>query len=198
MKWILRQIFERVARGASTALRVVFADRTAWQAHQGEPDVTIVFRTSSAERRTVLFGYVGFFEAYFDGDVEIEGDRAVGRLMQMAFSGAYRYRANPLLLAKRTYLDDETTTKISRGRRPLASSRQTHDRTPQGRPGWVASWCAALTSEGPLPGRPDRREPAIQPQAHRGVSSNAVHRLLGSLAAQATAATAPRILSEPA
>jgi hypothetical protein len=69
MKWTLRQIFERVARGASTALRVGFADCTTWRAHQGEPDVTIVFRTSSAERQTVLLGYVGFFEACFDGDV---------------------------------------------------------------------------------------------------------------------------------
>jgi cyclopropane-fatty-acyl-phospholipid synthase len=105
MKWILRQIFERVVRGASTVLRVVFADRTVWQALHGEPDVIIVFRTSSAERRTVLLGYVGFFEAYFDGDVDIDGVRAVGQLMRMAFSGAYRYRANPLLLAKRTYLE---------------------------------------------------------------------------------------------
>ena len=105
MKWTLQQIFERVAPGASAALRVVFADCTAWQADQGEPDVTIVFRTSSAERRTVLLGYVGFFEAYFDGDVDIDGRRAVGRLMRMAFSGAYRYRANPLLLAKRKNLE---------------------------------------------------------------------------------------------
>ena len=30
--------------GASTALRVVFVDRTAWQARQGEPDVMIVYR----------------------------------------------------------------------------------------------------------------------------------------------------------
>ena len=30
--------------GASTALRVVVADRTARQAHQGEPDVMIVYR----------------------------------------------------------------------------------------------------------------------------------------------------------
>ena len=105
LKWILRQIFERVARGASTALRVVFADGTDWQAHQGKPDVTIVFRTSSAERRTVLLGYVGFFEAYFDGDVDIDGKRAVGQLMRMAFSGAYRYRANPLLVAKRKHLE---------------------------------------------------------------------------------------------
>jgi cyclopropane-fatty-acyl-phospholipid synthase len=103
MKWILRRIFERVARGPSTVLRVVFADGTGWQAHHGEPDVTVVFRTPSAERRAVLLGYVGFFEAYFEGDVEIDGDRPVSLLMRMAFSGAYRYRANPLLLAKRRY-----------------------------------------------------------------------------------------------
>jgi hypothetical protein len=44
MKWILRQIFQRVGRGASTALLVVFVDRTDRQAHQGEPDVMIVYR----------------------------------------------------------------------------------------------------------------------------------------------------------
>src|SRR4029079_4324433 len=74
MKWILRQIFERVAQGASTVLRVVFADCTIWQPLQGEPEVIIVFRTSAAERRTVLLGYVGFFEAYFAVDVDIDGE----------------------------------------------------------------------------------------------------------------------------
>jgi hypothetical protein len=105
MKWILRQIFERVAGRTSTVLRVVFADRTVWQVLQGEPDVTIVFHTMGAECRTVLLGYVGFFEAYFDGDVDIDGERGVGILMRMAFAGAYHYRANPLLLAKRRYLE---------------------------------------------------------------------------------------------
>ena len=85
MKWVLREIFERVARGQSAVLRVVFADSTAWQGRPGEPEITILFRTRAAERRTVLLGYVGFFEAYFDGDINILGDRAVGGLMRMAF-----------------------------------------------------------------------------------------------------------------
>jgi cyclopropane-fatty-acyl-phospholipid synthase len=101
----LCQIFERIARGQSAILRVVFADRTAWQSREGEPDVTIVFHTRLAARRMVLLGYVGFFEAHFDGDVDIIGDRAVARLIRMAFSGAYHYRTNPLLLAKRKYLE---------------------------------------------------------------------------------------------
>jgi cyclopropane-fatty-acyl-phospholipid synthase len=53
----------------------------------------------------LLLGYVGFFEAHFDGDVDIIGDRPVGRLMRMAFDGAYRYRANPLLVVKRRWLE---------------------------------------------------------------------------------------------
>jgi cyclopropane-fatty-acyl-phospholipid synthase len=105
MNWILRQIFERVTGRTSTVLRVVFANRTVWQVLQGEPDVSIAFHTMAAECRTVLLGYVWFFEAYLDGDVAIEGERAVGRLMRMAFAGAYHYRANPLLLAKRRYLE---------------------------------------------------------------------------------------------
>jgi cyclopropane-fatty-acyl-phospholipid synthase len=105
MTWVLRQIFERVARGQSVVLRVEFADRTAWQPLPGEPVVIIAFRTQAAERRTALFGYVGFFEAYFDGAVEIIGDCAIGQLMRMAFSSEYRYRANPLLVAKRRWLE---------------------------------------------------------------------------------------------
>ena len=104
MKWVLKQIFERVARGQSAILRVVFADRSFWQDHPGEPEVTILFRTQTAEHRTILLGYVGFFEAYFNGDIDMFGNRAVGQLMRMAFSAAYRYRANPLLLVKRHYL----------------------------------------------------------------------------------------------
>src|SRR6516162_7648849 len=71
MKWFLQEIFERVARGQSAVLRVVFADGAAWQSRPGRPEVTILFRKRAAERRTVLLGYVGFFEAYFDGAINI-------------------------------------------------------------------------------------------------------------------------------
>jgi cyclopropane-fatty-acyl-phospholipid synthase len=105
MKRFLRQIFKRITRGQIAALRVIFVDGATWQNRDGEPEVTIVFRTREAERRTVLLGYVGFFEAYFDGDVDINGDSAVARLIRMGFASDYRYRANPLLLARRRYLE---------------------------------------------------------------------------------------------
>jgi hypothetical protein len=43
MKWVLKQIFERVARDQNAILRVVFAGRLDWQGHPGEPEVTILF-----------------------------------------------------------------------------------------------------------------------------------------------------------
>jgi cyclopropane-fatty-acyl-phospholipid synthase len=102
---ILRRIFKQVTQGQDAVLRVVFADGTAYSNREGAPDVTLIFRTRAAERRTLLFGYVGLFEAHFDGAVDIDGDRAMGRLMRMAYSSTYRYRANPLLLAMRTYVE---------------------------------------------------------------------------------------------
>jgi cyclopropane-fatty-acyl-phospholipid synthase len=105
MKWYLRQIFKRLAGGQTAALQVTFADGTMWRNRDGEPAVAIVFRTRGAERRTALLGYVGFFEAYFDGDIDINGARAVARLMRMAYTADYRYRANPLLAAMRRYLE---------------------------------------------------------------------------------------------
>lgn len=102
---ILRAIFARVAQGQDAVLRVIFADDSEWQARDGAPIVTIRYKTRAAEARTVLFGYVGLFEAYFHSEVEIIGADAVARLMRITYHSVYRYRGNPLLYAQRTYLE---------------------------------------------------------------------------------------------
>jgi len=66
-----------VAQGQDAVLRVIFADDSEWQARDGAPIVTIRYKTRAAEARTVLFGYVGLFEAHFYGEVEIIGADAV-------------------------------------------------------------------------------------------------------------------------
>jgi cyclopropane-fatty-acyl-phospholipid synthase len=105
MGWFLRQIFRRVVHGQSACLRVSFANGDSWQNRAGKPEVKIVFKTRSAEHRTILLGYVGFFEAFFESDVDIAGERAVGVLMRMAYSSDYQYRANPFVVAKRKFLE---------------------------------------------------------------------------------------------
>jgi putative sterol carrier protein len=86
VEWILRRIFKQISRGQNTSLRVVFADDGTYSNREGEPDITIKFHTRAAEWQSLLLGYVGLFEAYFDGEVDITGDRPVARLMRMGFS----------------------------------------------------------------------------------------------------------------
>ncbi|WP_291297559.1 cyclopropane-fatty-acyl-phospholipid synthase family protein [Elioraea sp.] len=105
MKRILRALFERIARGQDTILRAVFADASTWQSRPGTPALTIVFRTARAERNTVLLGYVGFFEAWFDAEIDLVGERPAGLLMRLAYGSAYRYGANPLLTLMRRRLE---------------------------------------------------------------------------------------------
>lgn len=103
MRSLLRSLFERVGRGRPEVIAVRFADGSTWRNAEGEPAVTIVFRTRAAEARTLLLGYVGFFEAYFDRQVDILGEDAVGRLMRMAYGSAYRYQANPIVTLMRRW-----------------------------------------------------------------------------------------------
>jgi cyclopropane-fatty-acyl-phospholipid synthase len=103
MSALLRRIFDRVAGDQPEVLRVVFADGEAHQNRPGPPDCTVVFRTRGAELATLALGYVGLFEAYFDGRVDFEGDRPVSALMRMAYRGAYTYTTNPLVWAARRW-----------------------------------------------------------------------------------------------
>lgn len=51
---------------------------------KGQPAFELVFRNARAYRRIALFGHVGLLEAYFDGDIDIEGSlpRALAAGMQ--------------------------------------------------------------------------------------------------------------------
>jgi cyclopropane-fatty-acyl-phospholipid synthase len=60
-----------------------------------EPAFTIRFRTGKAERRFVLFGYIGLLESYFDGDIDIDGDLAL--LFRAGFDSGYDRVPNRLV-----------------------------------------------------------------------------------------------------
>jgi cyclopropane-fatty-acyl-phospholipid synthase len=100
---LLRRIFDRLTRGQDIGLEVVFADGSAWRKRNREADVTIVFKTAAAQWRTLALGYVGLFEAWFAGAVEILGDRGVGLIMRIAYHSDYRYKTNPLLALMRRH-----------------------------------------------------------------------------------------------
>jgi cyclopropane-fatty-acyl-phospholipid synthase len=52
---------------------VRYHDGTEMRTRPGAPEFTIVFRSPRAYWRTALYAHVGLLEAYFDGEVDIEG-----------------------------------------------------------------------------------------------------------------------------
>src|SRR5258708_24984331 len=65
--------------GAKTEVcfRVVFGDGSSWQNDERAPGATIIIRSARAAWRVLLFGHVGFLEAYFNGDIDVEGSLAL-------------------------------------------------------------------------------------------------------------------------
>ena len=64
----------RLADGVATPFAVQFADGTRLAHGAGEPAFTIRFRTRGAQWRTLLFKHIGLLEAWFDGEVDLDGD----------------------------------------------------------------------------------------------------------------------------
>ena len=71
-----KKTMEEIGAKTEVCFRVVFADGSSWQNRERTPDVTILIRNGRAAWRVLLFGHVGFLEAYFNGDIDIEGSLA--------------------------------------------------------------------------------------------------------------------------
>lgn len=74
---------ELLRMGASSPIpfEVTFADGETYRNRPAKPALSIRFRNHAAEWRSAAFGHIGLCDAYFDGDLDIEGDlRAMFRL----------------------------------------------------------------------------------------------------------------------
>ena len=65
-----------LTRGTTIPCRTVFPDGTEFRNSDAPPRFTIRFRNRRGQRRLMAYGHVGLLEAYFDGDVDAEGDLA--------------------------------------------------------------------------------------------------------------------------
>ena len=95
---LARRLVESV--GAATALpfRVVLPDGAEVVCGAGEPAVTARIKTIGAALRAVLYGHVGFLEAYFDGAIDIEGDFRA--LLAVGFDSGFDDQAGLLVWAR--------------------------------------------------------------------------------------------------
>lgn len=73
MRLSARKFLIHSARQARSSFQVVFADGSACQNREGEPEFTLRFLNKRAEYRVLMFGHVGLLESYFAGDLDVEG-----------------------------------------------------------------------------------------------------------------------------
>lgn len=91
---MLAKLIAGLGQRTTTPLRVVFADGEEYRNLHADPTVTITFRTHRAERRTIGYGHAGLIEAYFDGEVDIDGDFAAA--WRMGLDSGYANEREPI------------------------------------------------------------------------------------------------------
>lgn len=91
----LRRALAGMGGCSDISFRVVFADGTEYRNREAAPEFTLRFRHSRVERRVAAYGHVGLLEAYFDGDLDVEGDFALS--FRAAFDGGFDQHTSPLV-----------------------------------------------------------------------------------------------------
>ncbi|HEX6136219.1 MAG TPA: class I SAM-dependent methyltransferase, partial [Casimicrobiaceae bacterium] len=70
----VRQLLDTMMQGTDIPCRIVFANGAEYRNGEAAPRFTILFRSRRGESRLLRYGHVGLLEAYFDGDVDVEGE----------------------------------------------------------------------------------------------------------------------------
>jgi cyclopropane-fatty-acyl-phospholipid synthase len=91
----LARKFAAVAAATDIPFRVVMSNGAVIQGRDAAPAFTLRFHTRAAERRVVLFGYVGLLEAYFDGSIDIDGNLALA--FRAGFDSGFDQLQTPLV-----------------------------------------------------------------------------------------------------
>jgi cyclopropane-fatty-acyl-phospholipid synthase len=103
---LVRRIVDSVAEGQKYHLKVVFADGSVYHSSRlGEPDVTVIFRKTSAQWRMAFGGVFEFLESYFRGDVDIIGEQGLRRLIHLGYRRPFGRFEHPLTWLKRHWLE---------------------------------------------------------------------------------------------
>ncbi len=76
MRSLIEATLRRLARRSSIPFAVRHVDGAETRSRQGSPAFTLVFRKPRAYWRIAAFGHVGMLEAYFDGELDVEGSLA--------------------------------------------------------------------------------------------------------------------------
>jgi cyclopropane-fatty-acyl-phospholipid synthase len=74
MKSIIAQELERIGALSTEPFEVTFSDGETYRSRPGPPAFSLRFHSRAGEWGIAAFGHIGMCEAYFDGDLDIDGD----------------------------------------------------------------------------------------------------------------------------
>lgn len=92
---MFKSLIRSLGARTEVCFRTTFADGTSWQNHDKEPQVHLHFKTASAQWRVIAFGHVGFLEAYFNGQLDADGD--LGQAFRIGFQSRFDRKPAPLV-----------------------------------------------------------------------------------------------------
>lgn len=111
MKELLSRALRQAAAAAGTSAAIRFWDGTEERLGEGDPAFTITFRNAGALRRALGEGFLGFGEAYMEGEIEVEG--SWDRLFALAMRSDLRH-GRPGLLRSIRFLANRLWTRGTR------------------------------------------------------------------------------------
>src|SRR5918999_474058 len=93
MPGVLKQLIEHVGQASATPFRVRFPSGAEYRNIDAAPAFTLTFNSRRAESRVAMYGHVGLLEAYFDGEIDIEGSLA--KALAAGMEGGIDRRGTP-------------------------------------------------------------------------------------------------------
>jgi cyclopropane-fatty-acyl-phospholipid synthase len=73
-RFVLKKIWMFMGSKTDVCYKVIFADGSIYQNKQGEPEVTVIYKTSGAELNSALFDHTGLFSSFINQTVDIDGN----------------------------------------------------------------------------------------------------------------------------
>jgi len=105
----LGRMLATIAERTDVPFRIVLSNGTIVQTRDARPAFTMTFRSHRAQRRAVLFGYVGLLESYFNGSLDIDGSLALA--FRAGFDSGFDRVANPLVSVRNRWHEWEFSNK---------------------------------------------------------------------------------------
>ena len=107
----IAQLLDTMLSGATIPCRIVFSSGVEYRNSEAPPQFTIVFRRRAGELKLLRYGHVGILEAYFEGDVDVEGDFALA--FRVALEHQFSQRPNALVRLRNRWHEKRYSNRSS-------------------------------------------------------------------------------------